>query len=159
MDWNKQKNKYALLLKTGDAELRAAKYFSDLKDIFPIIELTRGRKSKNDKDVYKRQWYYRYPPHGSDCLSIGHSHRHSRRYLSVRKAENLVFYSDPFPYRFGTRQSFYRHRYHCLFLDCQAFRKLFRSGWQYCPLHYDEMCIRDSNMSQAARIQSILRDT
>ena len=56
MDWNKQKNKYALLLKTGDAELRAAKYFSDLKDIFPIIELTRGRKSKNDKegDVQKR---------------------------------------------------------------------------------------------------------
>lgn len=45
------KNKpYALLLKTGDAELRAMENFAiDHKNIFPIIELTRGRKSKNEK--------------------------------------------------------------------------------------------------------------
>jgi hypothetical protein len=45
------KNKiYAVVLKTGDAELKA---FENNKiepnEFFPIIELTRGRKSKNDK--------------------------------------------------------------------------------------------------------------
>ena len=45
------KNKtYALVLKTGDAELRALQNLSvDKLNIFPIIEITRGRKSKNDK--------------------------------------------------------------------------------------------------------------
>lgn len=56
MDWNKQKSKYALLIKTGEAELRAATHFTDFKNLFPIIELTRGRRSKNDKegDIQKR---------------------------------------------------------------------------------------------------------
>ena len=48
MDWYPQ-NKYSLLLKTGDAEIRAAKHFTTLSNLLPIIELTRGRKSKNDK--------------------------------------------------------------------------------------------------------------
>lgn len=45
------KNKtYALVLKTGDAEIRALENLNvDKEKIFPIIELTRGRKSKNDK--------------------------------------------------------------------------------------------------------------
>lgn len=42
-------NKYALLLKTGDSELRALSHFSNIGSILPIIELTRGRKSKKDK--------------------------------------------------------------------------------------------------------------
>jgi hypothetical protein len=48
------KNKlYALLLKTGDAELKAVENLKiDLDEIFPIIELTRGRRSKNDKIGY-----------------------------------------------------------------------------------------------------------
>lgn len=49
MDWYPQ-NKYSLLLKTGDAEIRAAKHFTTLSNLLPIIELTRGRKSKNDKE-------------------------------------------------------------------------------------------------------------
>lgn len=49
MDWYPQ-NKYSLLLKTGDAEIRAAKYFTTLNNLLPIIELTRGRKSKNDQE-------------------------------------------------------------------------------------------------------------
>lgn len=41
--------KYNLLFKTGDAELRALeKNTFDISSIFPIIELTRGRKSKKD---------------------------------------------------------------------------------------------------------------
>lgn len=41
---------YVLILKTGDAELRAIENsIIDYKNIFPIIELTRGRKSKNDE--------------------------------------------------------------------------------------------------------------
>ncbi len=44
------KNKYNLLLKTGDAEIRALeKSQFDTSKIFPIIELTRGRKSKYDQ--------------------------------------------------------------------------------------------------------------
>lgn len=45
------KNKlYAILLKTGDAELKAVGNLNiDFKEVFPIIELTRGRRSKNDK--------------------------------------------------------------------------------------------------------------
>ncbi len=42
--------KYNLIFKTGDAELRALNNNSfDTSAIFPIIELTRGRKSKYDK--------------------------------------------------------------------------------------------------------------
>jgi len=41
---------YFLLFKTGDAELRALNNIQfDIKNILPIIELTRGRKSKKDK--------------------------------------------------------------------------------------------------------------
>lgn len=41
--------KYFLFFKTGDAELRALENIShSKKNILPIIELTRGRKSKND---------------------------------------------------------------------------------------------------------------
>lgn len=43
-------NKYALLIKTGDSELRALSNFPDTSSILPIIELTRGRKSKTDKE-------------------------------------------------------------------------------------------------------------
>lgn len=43
-------NKYALLIKTGDSELRALSKFLDTSSILPIIELTRGRKSKTDKE-------------------------------------------------------------------------------------------------------------
>jgi phosphopantetheine adenylyltransferase len=49
--------KYNLLFKTGDAELRALKLTNfKSSSIFPIIELTRGRKSKYDKvgDIEKR---------------------------------------------------------------------------------------------------------
>lgn len=42
-------NKYALLLKTGDSELRAMSHFDNTSSILPIIELTRGRKSKKDE--------------------------------------------------------------------------------------------------------------
>lgn len=42
-------NGYALLLKTGDAELRALANSTIDNIVFPVIELTRGRKSKNDK--------------------------------------------------------------------------------------------------------------
>lgn len=50
-------NKYYLLFKTGDAELRALDNLLCGNDnIFPIIELTRGRRSKIDKigEVQKR---------------------------------------------------------------------------------------------------------
>jgi hypothetical protein len=44
------KNKYNLLFKTGDAEIRALEKSNiNFEKIFPIIELTRGRKSKSDK--------------------------------------------------------------------------------------------------------------
>ena len=43
-------NKYALLLKTGEAELRALEHLTEKKNLLPIIELTRGRRSKNDQD-------------------------------------------------------------------------------------------------------------
>lgn len=44
------KDKYYLLFKTGDAELRALKHTNiDFSRVIPIIELTRGRKSKYDK--------------------------------------------------------------------------------------------------------------
>ncbi|MFA9389319.1 MAG: beta family protein [Prolixibacteraceae bacterium] len=44
------KNKYVLLFKTGDAEFRALKNTDfDRSKVQPIIELTRGRKSKLDK--------------------------------------------------------------------------------------------------------------
>lgn len=50
------KNKYGLLFKTGESEIRALKNFSNRKGIFPIIELTRGRKTKKDTvgDIQKR---------------------------------------------------------------------------------------------------------
>lgn len=46
------KNKpYVLVLKTGDAELKALENLNiDKKNVFPVIELTRGRKSKIDKE-------------------------------------------------------------------------------------------------------------
>lgn len=44
----KNKN-YAIVCKTGDAEIRALENLNlDKKSLFPIIEITRGRKSKND---------------------------------------------------------------------------------------------------------------
>lgn len=45
------KNKlYALLLKTGDAELKAIENLkTNFNEVFPIIELTRGRRARNDK--------------------------------------------------------------------------------------------------------------
>lgn len=50
------KNKYGLLFKTGESEIRALRNFSNKKGIFPIIELTRGRKTKKDTigDIQKR---------------------------------------------------------------------------------------------------------
>ncbi len=50
------KNKYGLLFKTGDSEIRALRNFPNKKGIFPIIELTRGRKTKKDTvgDIQKR---------------------------------------------------------------------------------------------------------
>jgi hypothetical protein len=43
-------NIYALVLKTGDAEIRALENLNvDKQFIFPIIELTRGRRSKNEQ--------------------------------------------------------------------------------------------------------------
>lgn len=42
-------NKYALLLKTGESELRALENMIIPDDLLPIVELTRGRRSKNDK--------------------------------------------------------------------------------------------------------------
>ncbi|MDR3596873.1 beta family protein [Clostridium sp.] len=42
--------KYILFFKTGDAELRALENFAhSMKNILPIIEITRGRKSRNDE--------------------------------------------------------------------------------------------------------------
>lgn len=41
-------NKYALLLKTGESELRAIDNLNLPDGLLPIIELTRGRKSKSD---------------------------------------------------------------------------------------------------------------
>lgn len=40
---------YALLLKTGESEIRAVKNLSKRNGILPIIELTRGRTSKKDR--------------------------------------------------------------------------------------------------------------
>lgn len=50
------KNNYALLFKTGESEIRAIRNFPNKKGIFPIIELTRGRKTKKDTigDIKKR---------------------------------------------------------------------------------------------------------
>lgn len=50
------KNKYGLLFKTGESEIRALKNFPNKKGVFPIIELTRGRKTKKDTigDIQKR---------------------------------------------------------------------------------------------------------
>lgn len=50
------KNRYGLLFKTGESEIRALKNFPNKKGIFPIIELTRGRKTKKDTigDIQKR---------------------------------------------------------------------------------------------------------
>jgi hypothetical protein len=50
------KNKYGLLFKTGESEIRALKNFPNKKGVFPIIELTRGRKTKRDTigDIQKR---------------------------------------------------------------------------------------------------------
>ena len=42
-------NKYALLLKTGESELRALENMVIPDELLPIVELTRGRRSKNDK--------------------------------------------------------------------------------------------------------------
>jgi len=50
------KNKYALLFKTGESEIRALRNFSNKKGLFPIVELTRGRRTKNDTigEIQKR---------------------------------------------------------------------------------------------------------
>lgn len=50
-------NRYNLVFKTGDAEIRALQNINyNYDNLFPIIELTRGRKSKFDKvgDIDKR---------------------------------------------------------------------------------------------------------
>lgn len=49
-------NTYALLVKTGESELRGLSNLSSTKGLLPIIELTRGRKSKKDSigDVKKK---------------------------------------------------------------------------------------------------------
>lgn len=43
--------KYALIVKTGESELKAVQYLSanTLSSILPIIELTRGRKLPQKK--------------------------------------------------------------------------------------------------------------
>jgi hypothetical protein len=50
------KNNYALVFKTGESEIRAIRNFPNKKGLFPIIELTRGRKTKKDTvgDVQKK---------------------------------------------------------------------------------------------------------
>ena len=40
------KNNYAVVVKTGEAEIRSLNNFHNRESILPIIELTRGRKSK-----------------------------------------------------------------------------------------------------------------
>jgi hypothetical protein len=46
--------KYSVIIKTGEAEIRAIENAekSVLNQIFPLIEITRGRKVKNDIDPY-----------------------------------------------------------------------------------------------------------
>jgi hypothetical protein len=46
--------KYSVIIKTGEAEIRAIENTekSILEQIFPLIEITRGRKVKNDIDPY-----------------------------------------------------------------------------------------------------------
>jgi hypothetical protein len=46
--------KYSVIIKTGEAEIRAIENAekSILNQIFPLIEITRGRKVKNDIDPY-----------------------------------------------------------------------------------------------------------
>jgi hypothetical protein len=46
--------KYSVIIKTGEAEIRAIENTekSVLNQIFPLIEITRGRKVKNDIDPY-----------------------------------------------------------------------------------------------------------
>jgi len=49
--------KYCLLFKTGDAELKALEnLWNGMKNVFPIVEITRGRKSSKDKigEIRKR---------------------------------------------------------------------------------------------------------
>ncbi|NMA73848.1 MAG: hypothetical protein GX963_06725 [Bacteroidales bacterium] len=45
---------YTLIIRTGEAEIRASEYISSdiLNDIFPIIEITRGRKRTIDEVAY-----------------------------------------------------------------------------------------------------------
>lgn len=49
-------NTYALLVKTGESELRGLSNLSSTKGLLPIIELTRGRKTKKDSigDINKK---------------------------------------------------------------------------------------------------------
>lgn len=42
-------SKYALLIKTGESELRALDNISSKRGILPIVELTRGRITRNDR--------------------------------------------------------------------------------------------------------------
>lgn len=66
--------RYCLLFKTGDAELKALENLWAGKDyIFPIVELTRGRKSSKDKigEIRKRIDKLKYIFNGKDlCLDI-----------------------------------------------------------------------------------------
>lgn len=47
------KNNYTLIIRTGDAEIKAIENISEviLDKIFPVIEITRGRKKTIDKDT------------------------------------------------------------------------------------------------------------
>lgn len=51
--------KYALIVKTGESELKAVQYLSanTLSSILPIIELTRGRKLPQKKGDHSAPKY------------------------------------------------------------------------------------------------------
>lgn len=51
--------KYALIVKTGESELKAVQYLNDttLSSVFPIIELTRGRKLPQKKGDHSTPKY------------------------------------------------------------------------------------------------------
>jgi hypothetical protein len=88
------KNKhYAVLIKTGDAEIRALENLRiSTVDILPIIELTRGRKSKNDKiglinkrlekvkEIFKKQ---------TICLDLT-----THSYLSNQEIDTLYLFDN-----------------------------------------------------------------
>jgi len=87
------KNKYFLLLKTGDAELRSLENYKEAKEhIFPIIEITRGRKSKYDSIglIEKRLDKVKNIFKNTDvCLDLTTSYD-----LSNSEIDNLFSYSD-----------------------------------------------------------------